>query len=61
VFALDAKPAVSAPRALLLLRWSHCRDNGSIGTFWHDPAHVLVSIFAGRQPKPFGAFLTLAV
>jgi hypothetical protein len=25
---------------------------------WHDPAHVLVSIFAGRQPKPSGAFLT---
>jgi len=25
---------------------------------WRDPAHVLVSIFAGRQPKPFGAFLT---
>jgi hypothetical protein len=25
---------------------------------WHDPAHVLVGIFASRQPKPFGAFLT---
>ena len=25
---------------------------------WHDPAHVLAGIFAGRQPKPFGAFLT---
>jgi hypothetical protein len=24
---------------------------------WHDPAHVLVRVFAGRQPKPFGAFL----
>jgi hypothetical protein len=24
----------------------------------HDPALVLVGIFAGRQPKPFGAFLT---
>jgi hypothetical protein len=24
----------------------------------HDPAHVLVGIFACRQPKPFGAFLT---
>jgi hypothetical protein len=28
---------------------------------WHDPAHMLVGIFAGRQPKLFGAFLTLAV
>jgi hypothetical protein len=25
--------------------------------FWHDPAHVLAGIFAGGQPKPFGAFL----
>jgi hypothetical protein len=25
---------------------------------WHDPAHVLVGIFAGGQPKPFGVFLT---
>jgi hypothetical protein len=25
---------------------------------WHDPAHVLVGTFAGRRPKPFGAFLT---
>jgi hypothetical protein len=31
---------------------------GRNGRYWHDPAHVLVSIFAGRQPKPFGAFLT---
>jgi hypothetical protein len=28
------------------------------GTFWHEPAHVLVGIFAGRRQKPFGAFLT---
>ena len=28
--------------------------------FWHDPDHVLVGAFAGRQPKPFGAFLTLS-
>jgi hypothetical protein len=27
-------------------------------SFWHDPAHVLVGTFAGRQPKPFGALLT---
>jgi hypothetical protein len=26
--------------------------------YWHDPAHVLVGIFASRQPKLFGAFLT---
>jgi hypothetical protein len=25
---------------------------------WHDPAHVLVGIFASRQAKLFGAFLT---
>jgi hypothetical protein len=25
---------------------------------WHDPAHVLVGIFADQQAKPFGAFLT---
>jgi hypothetical protein len=25
---------------------------------WHDPAHVLAAIFANRQPKLFGAFLT---
>jgi hypothetical protein len=25
---------------------------------WHDPAHLLVGIFACRQPKRFGAFLT---
>jgi hypothetical protein len=26
--------------------------------FWHDPALVLVGTFAGRRPKPFGAFPT---
>jgi hypothetical protein len=26
--------------------------------YWHDPAHVLVGISAGRQPTLFGAFLT---
>ena len=25
---------------------------------WHDAAHVLVGIFAGRQPRQFGTFLT---
>jgi hypothetical protein len=32
-------------------------DAASKVFFWHNPAHVLVGIFAGRQPKPFGEFL----
>src|SRR5215469_1162483 len=28
------------------------------GSFMADPAHVLVGLFAGLQPTPFGAFLT---
>jgi hypothetical protein len=31
---------------------------GMEGLIWRDPARVLVGTFAGRQPKPFGAFLT---
>jgi hypothetical protein len=40
-------------------RWPNGKSPGAGNDFlWHDPAHLLVGIFASRQPKPFGEFLT---
>jgi hypothetical protein len=53
-----------AARLSRLLEGDHGGSENFLGSqqgkvsFWHDPAHVLVGIFASRQPKPFGAFLT---
>jgi len=42
-------------RAVLPILFSPSRTSERV-LLWHDPAHVLVGISAGRQPKPWGYF-----
>jgi putative tryptophan/tyrosine transport system substrate-binding protein len=47
------------PRSTAVSAGNRRRGNRIIranGRYWHDPAHVLVGTFAGRQPKPLGYF-----